>query len=60
MARQLEISLIGFIVAGSALSEAYFEGFWVLAAVISALDHLTRKEQAALIKDTSAYLEVPI
>jgi len=58
LARQLEISLIGFIVAGSALSEAYFEGFWVLAAVISALDHLTRKEQAALIKDTPAYLGV--
>jgi probable O-glycosylation ligase (exosortase A-associated) len=37
LARMLQISLIVYMVSGAALSMAYFEGFWIIIAVLSRL-----------------------
>jgi O-antigen ligase len=43
LARLLRVSVIVYIAAGSALSFAYFEGFWIVVAIISRLNHTTRQ-----------------
>jgi probable O-glycosylation ligase (exosortase A-associated) len=37
LARMLQISLIVYMVSGAALSMAYFEGFWIIVALLSRL-----------------------
>jgi putative inorganic carbon (HCO3(-)) transporter len=43
LARLLRVTIIVYTAAGSALSFSYFEGFWIIAAVISRLNHTTRQ-----------------
>ena len=41
MARLLRVCIIVYAVSGAALSFAYFEGFWILVALISRLNRTT-------------------
>lgn len=42
LARMLQISMIVYMVSGAALSMAYFEGFWILVALLSRLKRTVR------------------
>jgi hypothetical protein len=43
----LQVSIVIYMVSGALLSMAYFEGFWVLIALISRLHRTVRDELAA-------------
>jgi probable O-glycosylation ligase (exosortase A-associated) len=47
LARMLQISLIVYMVSGAALSMAYFEGFWIIVALLSRLKKTVRETMAA-------------
>jgi probable O-glycosylation ligase (exosortase A-associated) len=47
MARMLQVSIVIYMVSGALLSMAYFEGFWILIALISRLHRTVQDELAA-------------
>lgn len=66
LARMLQISLIVYMVSGAALSMAYFEGFWIIVALLSRLKKTVNEtiavpasipitEPARRLADTPAY-----
>lgn len=46
LANMIRVALFGFCVGGAALSMAYFDGFWVLMALLSTLRELTATQPA--------------
>ena len=46
LARMLQVSILIYMISGALLSMAYFEGFWVLIALISRLNRTTKDEIA--------------
>ena len=47
LARMLQVSLLVYMVAGALLSMAYYEGFWILVAIISRTHKVVRDTLAA-------------
>jgi probable O-glycosylation ligase (exosortase A-associated) len=47
LARMLQVSLIVFLVSGALLSMAYYEGLWILVAIVSRLRHTVKLALAA-------------
>ena len=47
LARMLQISIIVYMVSGAALSMAYFEGFWIIVALLSRLKKTVRETIAS-------------
>ncbi len=43
LARLLQVTVIVYAAAGSAIPYAYFEGYWIVVAIISRLNHTTRQ-----------------
>jgi probable O-glycosylation ligase (exosortase A-associated) len=46
LARMLQVSMVGYLVGGAALSMAYYDGFLILIAVTAALAIMVRQPQA--------------
>lgn len=57
MARMMQITLVLYAVTTSALSMGYYEGYWIVIAVLSRLNRTVRQELAAKAK---AAAEVPV
>ncbi len=59
LARMLQISIIVYMVSGAALSMAYFEGFWILVALVSRLKKTVHETVAVPISLPATKAPVP-
>ena len=57
LARMLLVSLVIYMISGAALSMAYFEGFWILVAIISRLRRTVKLELVAAVRPHAAAQE---
>ncbi len=57
MARMMQVSLIIYVTAGSLLSYAYYESYWILIAISSRLNHTVMALRAAKpVRDADGFL----
>jgi putative inorganic carbon (HCO3(-)) transporter len=59
LARMLQITVIIFMVSGAALSNAYYEGFWIVIALVSRLNRTVNETLAGSGQAESAGFTTP-